>query len=176
MTAAIISASASIVVAVLAFLLSQRAQLRQERRQARLARISSQLRELYGPLNALVDSNERVWESLRASFLPAQGERDPAANSPDWKKWRDQVLIPTNHRMRDLIINHADLIIESEVPRSLRDFCAHVLALDVSVLEEGEGLHRRAIISHPGGDFTNYVQTSFNRLKKEQGRLLGVTA
>ncbi|MET9976856.1 hypothetical protein ACFYOI_27650 [Streptomyces microflavus] len=174
MTAAIITASASIVVAVLAFLLSQQSQLRQERRQARLTRINCQLRELYGPLNALVDSNERVWNSLRGSFLPNQSERDPATDSPEWRKWRDEVLIPTNRRMRDLITEHADLIIESEVPNSLRDFCAHVLAVEVTVLEEAEGVRRRALIGHPGDEFVNYVNTSFKHLKGEQNKLLGV--
>lgn len=173
-TAAIITASASIIVAVLAFLLTQQAQLRQERRQARLARINSQLRELYGPLNTLVDSNERVWDSLRSSFLPPQSERDPAVDSSEWRKWRDEVLIPTNRRMRDLITENADLIIESEVPHSLGDFCAHVLALEVSVLEEGEGVRRRALIGHPGDEFVFYVHSSFARLKREQNELLGV--
>ncbi|MFD9142570.1 hypothetical protein ACFVY7_17470 [[Kitasatospora] papulosa] len=174
MTAAIITASASIIVAVLAFLLTQQAQLRQERRQARLARINSQLRELYGPLNTLVDSNERVWNSLRSSFLPPRGERDPEVDSSDWRRWRDEVLIPTNRRMRDLITVNADLIIESEIPSPLRDFCAHVLALEVSVLEEAEGVHRRALIAHPGDEFVTYVHASFARLKREQNGLLGV--
>lgn len=173
-TAAIITASASIIVAVLAFLLSQQSQLRQERRQARLTRINCQLRELYGPLNALVDSNERVWSSLRSSFLPAQGERDPFIDSPEWRKWRDEVLIPTNRRMRDLITEHADLIIESEVPNSLREFCAHVLALEISVLEEVEGVRRRSLIGHPGEEFVDYVNASFTRLKGEQNKLLGL--
>ncbi|MFF4319978.1 hypothetical protein [Streptomyces sp. NPDC001568] len=175
MTAAITTASASIVVAVLAFLLNQRAQIRQERRQARITRINSQLRELYGPLNTLVSSNERVWDALRASFVPDKDARDPAAESGEWQKWRDQVLIPTNHRMRDLIIQHADLIDEAVMPLPLRDFCAHVLALDISAMEEREGSPRSALIAHPGKDFTAYIEASFSRLKSEQNRLLGMS-
>ncbi|WAP57830.1 hypothetical protein [Streptomyces sp. S465] len=173
MTAAIITASASIVVAVLAFLLSQRAQIRQERRQARLARINSQLRDLYGPLNTLVDTNEQIWEALRATILPARDERSPEASTSEWRKWRDQALMPTNRRMRELIIEHADLIIESEVPQPLRDFCAHISSLEVAIFEEAEGVRRRTLIEHPGSDFTSYVHTSFVRLKEEQQRLLG---
>jgi hypothetical protein len=77
-SAAIITASASILVAVLVFILNLRAQVHQERRQARLARVSSQLRELYGPLNALVDVNERIWEALRESHLPRTDGRRQA--------------------------------------------------------------------------------------------------
>lgn len=79
MSAAVITASASILVAVLVFTLNQRAQIRQERRQARLARINSQLRELYGPLNALVDVNERIWEALHDSGLPPERSGGPGA-------------------------------------------------------------------------------------------------
>ena len=43
MSAAVITASASILVAVLAFVFNQQAQLEQERRQARLARVNLQL-------------------------------------------------------------------------------------------------------------------------------------
>jgi hypothetical protein len=76
-SAAVITASASVLVAVLVFVLNQRAQIRQERRQARLARVNSQLRELYGPLNALVEVNERVWDALRDSGLPGKADRSP---------------------------------------------------------------------------------------------------
>ncbi|MEU9048241.1 MULTISPECIES: hypothetical protein [unclassified Kitasatospora] len=172
MTAAIITASASILVAVLAFLLGQLAQIRQERRQARLARINSQLRDLYGPLNTLVDMNEQIWEALRATILPAQADRAPEAGAAEWRRWRDEALMPTNRRMRDLIIDHSDLIIESEVPRPLREFCAHVLSLEVAISEELGGKYERSLITHPGREFTDHVKNSFSRLKERQHRLL----
>ncbi|WP_393097833.1 hypothetical protein [Streptomyces sp. LN325] len=175
MTAAIISASASIVVAVLAFLLGQRAQIRQERREARLARVNSQLRELYGPMNTLVQTNEQIWEALRATFLPPRDQREASAGSNEWTLWRNQALMPTNRKLRDLIIDHADLINESEFPQPLRDFCAHVLSLEVEISSEPEGLARRALIPHPGDEFVHYVRTSFDQLKARQQELLGST-
>lgn len=75
-----------------------------------------QLRELYGPLNALVDVNERLWTALRESHLPPQEDRRPAAGEEDWRIWRDNALMPINRRMRDLIIEHADLLVGSDVP------------------------------------------------------------
>ncbi|MET7658389.1 hypothetical protein ABZT45_28075 [Streptomyces sp. NPDC005356] len=176
MTAAIITASASIVVAVLAFLLSQRSQIRQERRQARLTRVNSQLRDLYGPLNTLIAANEKIWESLRATTLPARDERSPDLATSDWLRWRDQVLMPTNRRIRDLIVEHADLIIETDTPKPLLNFCAHTLSLEVTIAQEAEGEKRRALIEHPGEDLTVYVRDSFTHLKKQQQDLLGSTA
>ena len=57
MLAAVIAASSTVVVAMLAFALNQWGQARAERRQARLARLDAQVRDLYGPLKALTDSN-----------------------------------------------------------------------------------------------------------------------
>lgn len=172
MSAAVITASASILVAMLVFILNQRGQVQQERRQARLARVGSQLRELYGPLHALVDVNERIWESLRESRLPPQAERQPGLSSEDWRRWRDLALMPANRRMRDIIIEHADLLVETETPRPLQDFCAHVTSLEVLVSAEAEGLNERPLIPHPGAAYVTYVRDAFTRLKAEQQQLL----
>lgn len=171
-SAAVITASASIVVAVLVFILNQLAQVRQERRQARLTRVSSQLRELYGPLNALVDVNERIWEALRESRLPPQEKRRPDVRTEDWLRWQKHVLMPVNRKMRDLIIEHADLLVETDVPQPLRDFCAHVTSLEVVLAVEKMGREERALIRHPGSAYVRYVSNTFSHLKSEQQRLL----
>lgn len=175
MPAAVITACASVTVAVLAFLLNQRAQLRQERRQARLTRINSQLRELYGPLNALVDVNERIWHAMRSTTLPRQPDRHPGSGSEEWRRWRDQALMPANRQMRDLIVDHADLLIEQYVPEALRDFCAHVASLEVVLAGQARGLYESALLRHPGARYVEYVRESFAHLKCEQRELLDTT-
>ncbi|MFJ4651173.1 hypothetical protein ACIP5Y_07850 [Nocardia sp. NPDC088792] len=170
MSAAVITASASILVAVLAYLLNQRGQVRQEHRRARLDRINAQLRELYGPLHAWLDVNEQIWEALRASHLPPKEERRPDADSASWRGWRDHALMPANRRMRDLIVQHADLILESATPAPLLTFCAHVSALEVAI--ETASPHDHALIGHPGNAYVSYVRDSFAALKTEQCRLL----
>ena len=172
MSAAIIAAAASVLVAVLAFILNQRGQASQERRQARLARINSQLRELYGPLHALVDVNERIWESLRETRLPPREERRDDVVWKDWRRWRDHALMPANIRMRDLIIEHADLLAETAIPEPLQEFCAHVTSLEVLLSAEAEGLREPPLIRHPGAPYVTYVRDTFVRLKHEQQQLL----
>lgn len=172
MTAAVIAASASVLAAVLAYILNQRGQIRQERRQASLARVSSQVRELYGPLNAMVDVNERIWERLRESELPPQAERRAQTGRENWKRWRDGALIPTNRRMRDLIIENADLLVETEVPQALRDFCAHVTSVEIVLAAEAEGTTEPALIPHPGAAYVQYVRETFLALKYEQQQLV----
>jgi hypothetical protein len=177
MSAAIIAASATIVVAVLAFIFNQYSQARQERRQGHLARVNRQLRELYGPLFALSDVNERIWEALRADGLPRVSDRTAETFQRDWSKWRDEFLMPTNLRMRDLIVEHADLLAEADFPDALRDFCAHVGSCEVTLAggaapRSGEGAPPTVHIEHPGSEFVDYVRGSFARLRAEQHRLL----
>jgi hypothetical protein len=171
-SAAIIAASASVVVAVLAFILNQRGQASQERRQANLARVNSQLRELYGPLHALVNVNERIWESLRETGLPPQAERRADVVSNEWRRWRDRALMPANLKMRDLIIDHADLLAETVTPEPLQEFCAHVSSLEVLLFAEAEGLREPPLIRHPGASYVTYVRDAYARLKHEQQELL----
>lgn len=174
--AAVIAASASVLVAVLVFILNQRAQVLQERRQARLSRVGSQLRELYGPLNALVDVNERIWEALRATRLPPQAERRPEASTADWRRWRDQALMSANRKMRDLIVEHADLLVETDFPKPLEDFCAHVASVEIVLAAEAEGLKEEALIKHPGAAYVSYVRDAYASLQAEQQRLLQTTS
>ena len=159
-------------MAVLVFILNQRGQIRQERRQARLARINSQVRELYGPLNAMVDVNERIWEALRDSELPPQIERRPDVGTESWQRWRDGALMPANRRMRDLIVENADLLVGTEVPQVLRDFCAHVTSAEVILIAEAKGKSERPLIPHPGAAYVDYVRKTFISLKLEQQQLL----
>lgn len=171
-TTAIIAASATIAVAVIAFVLNQYGQARQERRQARLARINSQLRDLYGPLMAMVDVNEKIWESLRERHLPPAADRNPEGGDAVWRRWRDQVLQPTNIQMRDLIFSYADLVVEAEMPEVLRHFCAHVAAQEIVLAVDAEGLLESALIGHPGEMYVAYVRQTFVALKREQYLLL----
>ena len=182
MATAVITASASIVVAVLAFLLNRHSQYQFERRQALLARVNAQLRELYGPLHALVGVNELVWRSLQdGAVVPARDARADAARLDQgelatWQAWLDYSLMPANVKMRDLILAHADLIIEAEMPPPLMAFCAHVSAYEV--LQSGADPGRPAgsrLIGHPGDSYVDYVARSFAALKAEQTRLLSLT-
>lgn len=172
MTAAIVTASASVIVAMLIFVLNQHAQIRQEQRQVRLDRLENQLRKLYGPLNSLIDVNERIWQALRESRVPAKLERSPEGGSDEWRRWRDLALMPTNHKMVNLIIENADLLIETEVPKVVSDFCAHVTSLEVVVAAESDGEKQRTLIAHPGAQWVDYVRSRFKVLKGEQNDLL----
>ncbi|WP_405137809.1 hypothetical protein [Nocardia sp. NBC_01388] len=172
MLTAVIAAGASIFVATLTFVLTQRGAILQERRQARLLHVSSQLTELYAPLRALVDANEQVWESLRAARLPARAQRRFDTPDPEWRRWRDHVLMPANRAMRDLILDHADLLPESDLPEPLRQFCAHVASFEVVLAAEADGITIPPLVRHPGDPYVRHVRDTFELLMAERQRLL----
>ncbi|BCJ51958.1 hypothetical protein Asp14428_34330 [Actinoplanes sp. NBRC 14428] len=173
---AVITASASVVVAVVVFVGNQLAQLRNERRQWALSRVDAQLRELYGPLFGLVSVNEELWRAMRGSVLPAQAERSPGplgnAESARWQSWLEEALMPANRRMRDLILQHADLIVDNDMPQVLRDFCSHVASYEVLLSKVDQADAEPPLVRHPGQAFVDYVGTSFTALKERQRILL----
>ncbi|MFD6453454.1 MULTISPECIES: hypothetical protein [unclassified Nocardia] len=172
MVATLITAVTTVAVAGLAYLLNQRGQLAQERRQARLLRISRQIRELYGPLHVMVDINERIWEKLRESQLPAASHRRPDLATDNWRRWRDHALMPVNRAMRDLIIEHADLVPDYQVPEPLLTFCSHVASVEVQLAAESDGVHVRSLVPHPGATYVRYVRDTYGQLKTEQQKLV----
>lgn len=183
MLTAVITASATVIVATLVFALNQWGQVRTERRQASLSRLDAQVRDLYGPLKVLTDSNEAVWCMLRAAFLPASAERRSGIALTDsdderWMAWIRQELMPVNRQMRDVILKNAHLLIESELPEPLRAFCAHVAAYEVFLAAEprSRGLVLPTLIRHPGDRYITYVNEAYAGLRQRQSRLLNQQA
>ena len=180
MAVAVFTASVSVTVAVMVFVLNQWGQARGERRQARLQRVNAQLRDLYGPLKALADANEEVWDAMRDSHLPDVDTRrsGPAVrdqDSRDWTDWLTHALMPTNRRMREVIVGNAHLLIEPELPRPLRAFCAHVAALEVALARSagaGHGPLEPTLIHHPGRALAEYLDASYASLRQEQEVLI----
>ncbi len=176
MAPAVITASASIVVAVAVFIANQFAQLRNERRHTAIARVDAQLRELYGPLFALVVVNEHLWTAMRGARLPDRDRRRSgslsAVQAEEWQRWLQQGLMPANVKMRDLIVQHADLVVEDDMPTTLLDFCAHVASYEVYMAGMNDEEEGRALVGHPGAPYVTYVRDRFASLKAEQARLL----
>lgn len=180
MAANVFAGISALLIALVAFVLNQWAQLRAERRKNRLTRVNSQLRDLYGPLHALVLVNERVWVELRKAESEAHGdgETNQGISTDEWRKWWEQVLLPNNMKMRDLIIQYADLHVGSGLPTVFRDFCSHVAyceALVADGLAYSNRTANRVYIPHPRLVYVIYIGDAFRNLKAEQERLLNLT-
>lgn len=150
MTSVLLAACAPLLVVLLVVILCQGRQTSHKRREAGLSRVNAQLRELYGPLKVLTEINEGIREA-------AEDERGEQGGTP-----------PMTHRkMRDVIVANADLLIETELPQPLRDFCVHVTAHECTIPSQP---------NHPHGqlsrEFVEYVRESFTILTNEQRSLL----
>lgn len=177
MVAALIAATASTLIAVLAYFLNSSGEIARASHRAELEWINSQLRDLYGPLFVLSAANERTWNEFRDRHLP----EDPAlrrrqALSGDqeklWQRWLVAVFVPTARTMRDLIVSHGDLIIENQVPPVVLDFCAHVASYEALLVDEATANGVGAVlVRHPGDDFATYVRESYRQLKGNQAAL-----
>jgi hypothetical protein len=115
--------------------------------------------------------------SARRSYPDREHRRADRTLTDDqqeqWMRWLQHALMPANTRMRDLILNRADLVIEDSMPEPLRAFCAHVAAYEValSLPHRGAGERRQVLVGHPGAPYIDYVRRSFEELKREHHQL-----
>jgi hypothetical protein len=176
------------VVVAIGYVYKYQTDLKLLQRNDRLERINRQLSDFYGPLLALTRSSERSWIAFRARYRCGGGSYwriDPPATEDDavaWRLWMTTVFVPMHQQMMELVLTHADLIVESEMPLCLLDLCAHVAgyqavlkqweAGDISVAREDN----ISVVNFPSQELTEYAAVAFDRLKTEQARLLGLTS
>lgn len=150
-------------------------------RKEHLERVERQLRELYGPLFALVRSSGEAWKGFRTIYrpglesywrsLPKPTEQEAAV----WRLWMAEVFMPLNSKMAELVTEHADLIEESEMPACLLTLCAHVYGYRAILCawKQGDFSQHLSVVDFPGEELRAYTGQHYNRLKNEQAVLLG---
>lgn len=174
-----------VCVAAIGYVVKYRTDLQLAQRDGRLERINRQLSDFYGPLLALTRSSDVSWQAFRKRYRPGGGsywQSDPPPTKEDviaWRLWVSTVFVPVHQRSMDIVLEHADLIEEPEMPPCLLALCAHVAGYQ-AVLKEwetGEISFERedniSIVNFPGQELAEYAAAAFSRLKAEQARLLG---
>ncbi|TDT40751.1 hypothetical protein EV562_102135 [Streptomyces sp. BK208] len=156
--------------------------LRLSQRQERLARVHRQLGDFYGPLLALTEANSRTFGAFMIRHARPGGTSPFADDSPptpeelaEWRLWITTVFLPNIRAMRDLVIAHADLLSEPEMPPLLLDLCAHVSGYEITAARWAQGQHDQhlSVVPFPSEALAAYARREFTALKKEQARLLG---
>lgn len=178
MNAAMVTACASILIAVMVYWLNHQGEIRRSLRRAQIDRVGSQLKDLYGPLLVLTETNEKAWsEYRRRHILPINAGRADAPLSEleevRWRTWVEAVFAPTAQKIREIITARGDLIIGGEMPPVVLEFCAHAATYDALLANwDGAGPSKSTLIRHPGSRFLSYVRESYGSLKAEQAHLL----
>lgn len=179
-----LTVSVSVLLALTGYLATYLYNLRLAQRKDRLERIDRQLSDLYGPLLALITAGNSSWDAFRSRYRPSVRSfwRDPppptAEEAAAWRLWMREVFMPLNVRIVDVVTMHADLLIETEMPKCLLDACAHVAAYRAVLKqwEEGDFSEHVSVLNFPSAELLRYASVSFVHLKSEQDFLLGVTS
>lgn len=148
-------------------------------RKDRLERVNRQLAELYGPLYALSKATDISREAFRQKYHPGELFLPIDAIQSDEVRtammlWMTEVFMPFNKTMEKLVVEHADLLIGSEMPQCLLELCAHVASHRVILKkwESGDQSEYAALVPFPGKALLEYAEDSFQQLKQEQTQLL----
>ncbi|MFG2603091.1 hypothetical protein ACGFT2_05955 [Streptomyces sp. NPDC048514] len=156
--------------------------LRLSQRHERLARVNRQLSDFYGPLFALTEANSRIFGAFMERNARPDGKSPFAQETPpteeelaEWRLWVMTVFLPNIQAMRNLVIKHADLLSEPEMPPLLLQLCAHVSGYEITAARWGQGSDDQhlSVVPFPSEEIAAYARKGFAQLKREQARLLG---
>jgi hypothetical protein len=172
------------LVAVAGYLITYRNNLRLNRRKDRLDRVTRQLSDLYGPLFARASASNATWLMFRQQYRPGGsfwGKPGPPPTPEEasaWRLWISTVFMPLTRQMRDVIVDHADLLDEDHVPDLLLAVCAHVAAYEALLKqwEDGNYAQHTTPINFPSRQLLAYSEERVRYLKGEQRLLLQQTA
>jgi len=175
-TALVVSAATAIFVATASYVGTYVNTWLAAQRSDRIERLSAQLRDLYGPLAALLTSTDALYKVWRSRQLPVlTGWKNSSEQErEEWRHWMTTVFMPLNRRMSQIVTTHADLIEEGHMPPELIALCAHVESYGALQARWEAGNFERFIphILFPEV-VIDYAISHFNTLKSEQARLLG---
>ncbi|MCX5303728.1 hypothetical protein OG304_09740 [Streptomyces sp. NBC_00160] len=176
------TAVATIALAFAGYAVTYLNGLRLAQRQARLNRLNHQLGDFYGRLFALTEANSRIFGAFTERNARPDGRSPFAHETPpsdeelaEWRLWAGTVFLPNIQAMRDLVIKHADLLSEPEMPPILLQLCAHVSGYEITAArwERGNYDQHESVVPFPSEEIAAYARDGFAGLKREQSRLLG---
>jgi hypothetical protein len=170
----------AVLLALLGYFVTYLNNLRLAQRQARLDRVNKQLKEFYGPLFALTRASTMSWAAFRRVYRPGgsfwdEGHAPTDEEAARWRTWMTEVFMPRNLEMVRIITEHSDLLDEDEMPDCLLTLCAHVAGYMpvLKAWEEGDFSRHTSVVNFPAEELLAYTQANYDRLKREQARLLG---
>jgi hypothetical protein len=173
-----VTAGAGFAIAIMAYWLNHSGEVRRSLQKERINWVSSQLKDLYGPLLVLAETNERAWREYQRMYFRSAPEESLDGSlaelvSARWRVWVETVFAPRAQQIREIVTARGDLIIERDMPAVVLDFCAHAATYDALLANwDTTAVNDSTLIRHPGSCFLSYVRESYSALKAEQEELL----
>ena len=173
----VLTLSVAVLGSVAAYLNS----LRIASRKDQLDHVDRQLRKLYGPLFALNHVSNTAWRAFRQKYRPgaeSYWRTEPGPTPEDeaaWRLWMSTVFMPLLLRMEEVILKHADLIEEQEMPQCFIDLISHISAYKPVLQKWSNGDHSEhvSVLRFPGAAMTAYLEPQYRNLKLRQTRHRG---
>ena len=140
----------AVLSGVIGFLAKAVYDLWMARRKDKLDRVNHQLRCLYGPLFSLVNVATITWHAFQLEFcenadFQINGGIMPQTPSAEavWRHWMQNVFMPLNLQMAELITKNADLLEGHLMPDCLLLLSAHVYGYKgiLAAWEKGGAAH-----------------------------------
>lgn len=169
----------TILLALLGYLATYLNSLRLQRRADNLRFVSAQIDELYGPLYVITQTGQMLFATLQVKrhregrSMEDTGAPAPSRTRTDWHIWVEQVFMPLNEQLEQVLINKAHLIIEDEMPQCLKLFMAHSAGYKAVIKkwQMGDFSEGTSVIEYPV-EIVEYAEQSYLKLKKQQQKLL----
>ncbi len=179
MASVLITAVVTVLIALIGYWLTYRNNLRLTLRKERLGFVSEQLRDLYGPMLSIIESNGIAYQHFLSVYPPANGGtilwgREPTSGELEqWRDWIEQIVMPENRRLHELILTKAHLLRDEDMPSPLIDFCAHVTGWETVIRrwKQGDFSNHLSIVNYPPA-LATYVRSSYSTLKAQQVKTL----
>jgi hypothetical protein len=165
-----ISIVVGVLLALTGYVVTYLINLRIAQRADRLKYVNKQLEEFYGPLYVM----SRTGRVLFDAFEYKRKSSHTLDLEQEWITWLDNVFIPLNIKMEEILINKAYLIREEKMPDPLLLFCAHSAGYRVIKQKwlKNDYSESNSLIPFPEG-LEDYAKKSYTELKKEQLKLMG---
>lgn len=169
----------SLALAVIGYIFTHYHSLSLEKARNRLDWVNRQLNEFYGPLLAIVEANQKAWESFisRYDYNPdfyKKAQNPNRKQVAEFHHWMKTVFMPNNEMLHEIIINKTSLMKEHEIPEELLELMAHIAEFRIIMdlrKDEYEDV-ADTTSKYPAGKLRLYCKDAFMKLKAEQAKLL----
>ncbi len=158
----------AIVLAAAGYIAKHVSDLRIRRYEERMRFATSQLRDLYGPLFMLSQSNDRTWNDFRKVFRPNRPMFDQDNPLTEEEKseyilWLETAFGPCNRKMRETIERNAHLFEGGRAPVAVLQLLSHFSDLDVVLAKLKDGLSSNVFprIAYPK-DFADNIRSEYD--------------
>jgi len=150
-------------------------------RKERLESVRAQVVNLYGPLAALTETSEQLWQAVGRNSRPkTEEDLNDDKKLKTWRNFLSHVVVPLNDKVQDTLLKGGQIIHCEEVATELHQFFSFAAFIKLVVVtwdSEGNDKDRTLIgngIDHDHGyppGFAKLLAANRDELKAREGKL-----